>query len=181
MPSNLLESMSQVSSSYSLDKSTSTLPTKEIIDNLNVKLYYDANNINDKNNGINTTTSNNNNNNNNRRKMTILNKQNNNIDLEETEESDVLNEISKVNRWLKDNNENSVSQKQKNISEIKNSEANKSSSYILTNTYEEDDDNYQNEERHKTDNSNIKNNGNNIASHYSIENNDSAIEISSYG
>ena len=77
LPKSLLHSMSQVSSNYSMDKSAS----------MNVKQQQQQS-------VVNILSP----------KKASLSKQQNNIDIEESEVSDVLNEIFKVNEWLKDNN-----------------------------------------------------------------------------
>lgn len=100
--------------------------------------------------------------------------------LEESEESDVLNEIFKVNQWLKDNHQktkNNVSVAQlieKNLREdVKNKNSIES---ILSNTLSEmnnmDEDDFDDDQT----NTEITNNKGS-----SGENNDSAIDISSYG
>lgn len=150
LPQNLLESMSQVSSNYSIDKSSSTLATRETTCRV-----------------VNNTT-----------KKSIMKTIQSN--LEESEESDVLNEIFKVNQWLKDNHQktkNNVSVAQlieKNLREdVKNKNSIES---ILSNTLSEmnnmDEDDFDDDQT----NTEITNNKGS-----SGENNDSAIDISSYG
>lgn len=113
-----------------------------------------------------------------------LKKNSTNIDLEESEESDVLNEIFKVNQWLKDNHHKNgkvgmtqLLENIKSVDEHSLSLNQNSIESILSNTLSEvnneDEDDDDDDQGVRNDTSGNKGS--------SGENNDSAIDISSYG
>lgn len=146
LPQSMLESMSQVSSNYSIDKSSSTLPTRGAE---SVVTDTETNRSSLKKSSANLM-----------KKKSLKN----DIELEEGEESDVLNEIFKVNQWLTDNHRNKSVLLSQLLSESQNNEEDEDS---------EEDQIVPNSEPIGSSSSGNKGS--------SGENNDSAIDISSYG
>ena len=150
LPQSLLESMSQVSSNYSIDKSSPTLPMRTTTAENEMNALIKNNSL----------------------KVKVKKSSKNEINLEESEESDVLNEIFKVNQWLTDNhqlNKNAL------ISQLLCETRNQNSiESILSNSEvnNENDDDYEEDQIGPHNDPNKSSSG---------ENNDSAIDISSYG
>lgn len=146
LPQNMLESMSQVSSNYSIDKSSSTLAMREVSE-----------------------------------AKKTLKKSSQEIDLEESEESDVLNEIFKVNQWLRDNHRNKnsstiMTQLMENKFDESQNQNQNSIESILSNTLSEVNNEDEYDEGDQVVSTDMTGNKG-----CSGENNDSAIDISSYG
>lgn len=143
LPQSMLESMSQVSSNYSIDKSSSTLPTRGA-ESVVTDTETNRSSV----------------------KFNLMKKKSlkNDIELEESEESDVLNEIYKVNQWLTDNHRNKSVLLSQMLSESQNNE--------------EDEDSEEDQIVPSIDPICSGSSGNKGSSG---ENNDSAIDISSYG
>jgi len=149
--------MSQISSIYSIDKSSSTLP----------KVDYGR---------VKSTDSNS--------KETLIKKISTSTN--SSEEADVLNEIFKVNQWLKDNHhKHSKLGIIEHLENIKTDQRNQGlidsilNQEVLSEVNNEDDDEYDDDDQEINIDGNTGDQVGNKGS--SGENNDSAIDISSYG